>query len=179
MFMLIDVSGSMNGSPLENAKTAVTSCFSNMHDRDRFSIVTFDSSAFFKLKPRPVEQLRRQEEIPLILSKIFSGGCTALYDAIYISVEQIHNKRAPNAIVVLTDGLDNSSHHTLQDVKTLLSEYPAVHLDIIHVDEDGAKVPDYEDLCATRGTYSVIKTEEIVEVTTTVYRRTYSSFHPK
>merc|ERR1711862_1090391 len=80
MFLLLDVSGSMSGSLLTKAKSAVQECFNQMENSDRFSIVTFDTSAYFKLKPRPVEQLRRQNEIPEILSRIFTGGRTALYD---------------------------------------------------------------------------------------------------
>ena len=78
MFLLLDVSGSMSGTLLKKAKSAAQECFNQMENRDRFSIVTFDTSAYFKLKPRPVEQLRRQNEIPEILSRIFTGGRTAL-----------------------------------------------------------------------------------------------------
>ena len=174
MFLLLDVSGSMSGSLLTKAKLAAQECFNQMENRDRFSIVTFDTSAFFKLKPRPVEQLRRQNEIPEILSRIFTGGCTALYDAIYISIEQIHNKNAPNSIVVLTDGEDNSSTHTMGEIKNLLNQFPKIQLDIIHINNNGVEIPSYRDLCSSKGTYTVITTEQIIEVTTKVYTRSYT-----
>jgi len=174
MFLLLDVSGSMSGSLLTKAKSAVQECFNQMENSDRFSIVTFDTSAYFKLKPRPVEQLRRQNEIPEILSKIFTGGRTALYDAIYISIEQIHNKNVPNSIVVLTDGEDNSSTHTMEEIKNLLNQFPMIQLDIIHIDNSGIEIPSYKELCSLKGTYTVITTEKIIEVTTKVYTRSYT-----
>ena len=173
--VLLDVSSSMSGTPLKNAKIGLENCFNQMKDEDRFSIITFDTSAYFKLKPRPVEQLRRQNELPNILNKIFARGCTALYDAIYMAILQIHDKNAPNAIVVLTDGADNSSKHSLLEIKSLLLEFPALRLDIIHVDNSGTPIFAYNDLVADRGTYQVIKVEQIVEITTRVYSYSYQA----
>jgi uncharacterized protein with von Willebrand factor type A (vWA) domain len=175
-FVLIDVSGSMGGPRLDAAKEAVSACFAAMNDADRFSVVTFDTSAFFKLKPRPVEQLRRQNELPAILSRIFARGGTALYDAIFMTAEQIHNKAVRNTITVLTDGEDNSSKHTLADVLALLSEYPNIALDIVHIDGSNAgRVPAFDAIVAGgRGQYVVVQTVEvIVETTTKVFTQSY------
>jgi Mg-chelatase subunit ChlD len=174
-FVLVDVSGSMAGNKLSAAKETLTSCMSQMQDEDRFSIVTFDTGAFFKLKPRTVEQLRRQNELPIILDRMFAKGGTALYDAIYMTVEQIHNKQVKNTITVLTDGEDNASKHTLDDVMKLIANYPNVTLDIIHIDGGNTRVPAFETLVSGgRGQYVVTTTvEEIVKVTTTVFIKSY------
>jgi Ca-activated chloride channel family protein len=174
VFILLDVSGSMDGARLAAAKIALNDCFDSMEYTDRFAIITFDSSAFFKLKPRPVEQLRRQNELPGILDRIFARGSTALYDAIYIAIEQIHDKTNHNVITVLTDGEDNASKHTLAEVLALLSEFPNISLDIVHIDGQ-ARLPAYESLVAGgRGQYVIAQTvETIVKTTTTLFTDSY------
>jgi len=175
VFALIDVSGSMTGNRLAAAKEAVTAFFATMEDNDRFSIVSFDSNAYFKLKPRPVGQLRRQNELPGILKDIFAQGSTALYDAIYMTITQLHSKEAPTAIVVLTDGEDNASKHTLAQIEQLLQPCPNIKLSIVHVDDRGAlgTIQAYADLCKTRGEYTIIKETQIIEVVTRIYVTSY------
>lgn len=88
-YFLIDVSGLMSGSRLDTAKECVQNVVEKMDVLDRMAIITFDSSAFFKLKPRPVEEIIRKKELEPILKKIFAQGSTALYDAINMAVLEI------------------------------------------------------------------------------------------
>ena len=177
VFMLLDVSGSMQGTKLKAVKEATTACFAAMEPTDRFAICTFDQGAFFKLKPRSVEQLRRQDELPGTLDRIFAKGQTALYDAVVLTLEQLHDKKARNRIIVLTDGEDNASKHTLDDVVALLNEHPAIGLSIIHVDSTGKSSPAYERLVGEgRGSYQVVEQEDeatIVRITLEVFTRVY------
>lgn len=177
VFMLLDVSGSMEGTKLKAIKEATAACFDKMEPSDRFAICTFDQGAFFKLKPRPVEQLRRQNELPDTLGRIFAKGGTALYDAIVLTLEQLHDKQARNQIIVLTDGEDNASKHTLDSVVKLLAEYPAISLSIIHVDSTGKTSEAYKRLAAeAHGSYQVVEQEDeatIVKITLEVFARVY------
>ena len=163
VYFLIDVSGSMAGFKLDQSKETVTSIFSDMNEKDRLAIVAFDSGAFFKLRPRPVGQVRRQNELPELLSKMFAKGNTAIYDAIWISVEQIQDKNRSTLMIVITDGEDNSSKHTLAEVMKMISEYPKIQLDIVQIDSQ--RNPNYEQLAQGRGSYSVIQE---IEIQTTV-----------
>lgn len=172
-YALIDVSGSMSGVKLENAKSVLTSFFASMKESDRLAIISFDSEAFFKLQPRPVGQLRRQNELPDILSRIFARGQTALYDAIWLAISQIRDKSRKTLINVLTDGEDNASKHSYGEVLSLVSGYPNITLNIIHIDDSGSRLKLYDDLCQNRGTYLVIKETEIVSVTTRIYTESY------
>lgn len=175
VFMLLDVSGSMAGAPLEAAKAATTQVFDEMDSNDRFAVCTFDTGAFFKLKPRPVEELRRKNELPGLLGRIYARGGTALYDALAMTLEQIHDKGARNHVMVITDGEDNASKHcTLEEALALLDEHPAISLTILHVDANGEPSPAYERLAENRGTYRVIReTEAIVRVTVELFTRVY------
>ena len=195
-FVLLDVSGSMAGARLSAARAACSACFAAMRDEDRFAVVTFDSRAFFRLKPRSVGQLRRQNELPGILERVFPRGSTALFDAIFLTVGQIRNKDVPSTVTVLTDGEDNASTHALADVLALLAGYPNISLDIVHIGSSSSststsgsgtgnggsgsggsgRVPAYEALVAKRGTYVVVRTVEvIVQTTTELFVRAYGN----
>lgn len=103
-FFLLDVSGSMAGARLTQAKTALSTLFEQLQGEDRFSLLTFDTKAFFKCKPRPVGQLRRQQELNPLLERIFAQGGTALYDAIILAIGQVYSCTVPTTLHVLTDG---------------------------------------------------------------------------
>jgi len=161
-FFLLDVSGSMVGRRIADAKAALCALFEALNATDRFALVTFDTSAHFKCKPRPVGQLKRQNEIPSLLERIFTGGRTALYDAIALSVEQVWSATIPTTILVLTDGEDNSSTHTLAQIEALLVIRPNIRLSIVHISDGGSALEPYTLLCQKRGLYVVISETVIV-----------------
>ena len=171
VYFLLDVSGSMNGSKLRMAKECLTDMVSKMDPLDRLAIVTFDSSAFFKLKPRPVEQILKQNELPGILDRIFARGSTAIYDAINISIDQLKRKDQETIMIVLTDGEDNASKTSYMDVLRKLQDYKNITLTIIHI--DGVHNVVYQNLCdGNRGEY--IKVQEVqVRVTIDYVFNTY------
>jgi uncharacterized protein with von Willebrand factor type A (vWA) domain len=168
-YLLLDVSGSMAGSRLMGAKSALIDVVQQLPSKDRMAIVTFDTHAFFKLQPRPVGQIRRKKELPGILGGIFAQGGTALYDAIYLAVSQIRDKDVSTALTVLTDGEDNSSSHTLQEVLDLVAQYPKIRLDIVHIGD--RPIPAYVDIAQVRGSYSMItEVEIIIKIKTTMLK---------
>lgn len=169
LFCLLDVSSSMMGT-LIDAKSALIECFNLLDKNDRFSIVAFDTGAFFKLKPRSVEQLRRQNELPDILGRIFAQGNTAIYDAIWITIDQIFDRHRDTRLVVITDGDDNSSRHTLDEVKLRLAEFPKIRLDIIHIGRNPSEI--YASLTSQRGEYVLLtEVNMLVQVTIQIVSR--------
>ena len=153
-YAILDVSSSMVFGRLDRAKQVLTDLVPQMQENDRISIVTFDTQAFFKLKPRPVGQIIRQNELPDLLNRIFARGLTAIWDAIYLAVSQIQDKSRRTIMIVLTDGEDNSSRHSYQEVLDLVNTYPSISLDIVHI--GGKSCPQYVEICENRGTYSLI-----------------------
>ncbi len=169
-YYLIDVSGSMDGPSLDAATDSARDIFKLMNDTDRLSIITFDSKAFFKLKPRPVGQLRRQGDLDDVLNRIYADGCTAIWDAIYLAVSQIRNPDIPTKIIVLTDGEDNSSEHTYQEVIDLVKGRPKLTLSIIHVDSEESK--EYKDLVTLlKGEYKLISECDINVTVKLIYNK--------
>ena len=170
-YYLLDVSSSMSGYRLRTAKQSILNISMDMKNDDRMSIVSFDSKAFFKLKPRPVGQIRRQRELSDILDRIFARGMTAIYDAIWLAVSQIRDKNRKTMIIVLTDGDDNSSTHSYEDVLGLISEYSNINLNIINVGQDWNN--QYFSLCDGRGDYVLIKETEIKTQIATTFKKIY------
>lgn len=162
-YVILDVSSSMTGARLEQAKQALLDIHEGLDDEDRLAVITFDTGAYFKLKPRPNGQLKRQGEIQPLVDRIYARGCTALYDAVWLAIEQIRDKTRETLLAVLTDGDDNSSSHTLEQVLALVDEYPSVTLEIIHVSADGQEHNEAYNELATkgRGKYKKIKADEI------------------
>jgi Ca-activated chloride channel homolog len=51
------------------------------------------------------------------------SGSTALLDAIYLGVDKLRNARYPrHALVIISDGADNSSHYSLREIKSIVAE---------------------------------------------------------
>ncbi len=172
-YMLLDVSSSMSGRRLDDAKTTFCEIEELMNSDDRIAVVTFDTNAYFKLKPRPVGQIRRQKELPDLLARIYAKGMTAIWDAIWLSVEQLADKNRETLMIALTDGEDNSSKHTYQQVQDLIDEYSNVRLSIIHIDGSGRHCAEYQQLCQGRGEYKVIAEAEITVSIKTVFHKYY------
>lgn len=177
-FVLLDVSGSMsnvvsNGdSLLAAAKDVISENFDKMNDNERFSLITFDNSVHFKIKPHPVGKLRRKDGgIESTLDRIYAQGGTAIYDAIYTALTEMIRCRddVEFYIIVVTDGDDNSSVHTMDDVLAAMKRFKNLKLDIIHV---GVRANHhYSTLCASAqhggGRYIPVTTND-------EFRRAYS-----
>ena len=167
-YFLLDVSGSMSMGRLDRAKETLLEVVGTLDPKDRLAIISFDTKAFFKLHPRPIEQILRQGELPGILKRIFAQGGTALYDAIHLAVTQIRTKDQTVVINVLTDGEDNASTHKLAEVQALVEAHPNVKLNIVHI---GSRTYDiYAQLCDTRGKYALIADAEIKSELTKIFR---------
>jgi Ca-activated chloride channel family protein len=124
VYLVVDTSGSMDGEKLARAKEALSAFVTQIQGaRDRVGIVEFGSGV---KSFRPLESVsgdNRQTTISLINNMNASGG-TALLDAVYqstASLLSLEDSEAINAIVVMTDGLENESSSTLADLEQLMS----------------------------------------------------------
>jgi len=181
-YFLLDVSSSMLGSRLNQAKTTLSKIVNQiLAPTDRMAIVSFDTNAYFKLKPRPVGQIKRQNELGGILNRIFAKGLTAIWDAIWLAVSEIRNKEIKTTVVVLTDGQDNSSKHSYLEVCDLIERYPKLTLDIIHIGgQNTVEIPEYRNLTQKKkGQYLIIKETEIEVQILTIVKERFRFQEPK
>ena len=115
--VVFDTSGSM-GNKLLKSRQAVAQFFKTANPEDEFFLVQFND--------RPelaVPFTRNTEEIQNRLTFTQSKGRTALLDGIYMAMN--HMKKASNprkALLVISDGGDNSSRYTESEIKNAVRE---------------------------------------------------------
>ena len=115
--IVFDGSGSM-GAKLQKAKAAVTQFLSTSNPDDEFFLVKFSDRAELV-----VDLTRESGEIQNRLSFTRSRGRTALLDAIYLAMVQMKHAHNPRkALVLISDGGDNSSRYTMGDIKNQIRE---------------------------------------------------------
>ena len=105
--LVIDRSGSMDGSKLSYARKAARFLAGELTQRDRLAIVTFDDEINVLVPSQPVRD-------PLLfisaINTIDSGGCTALFDGWLAGATQVANQLDPgvlNRVLLLSDGQAN------------------------------------------------------------------------
>lgn len=115
--VVFDCSGSM-GSKLEKSRQAVAQFLRTANPEDEFFLVQFNDTADLV---QPFTQ--NLEEIQNRLTFTQSKGRTALLDAIYLSLHEMKKARNPRkALLLISDGGDNSSRYTETDIKNLVKE---------------------------------------------------------
>jgi len=115
--IVFDTSGSM-GSKLEKSRQAVAEFFKTANPEDEAFLVEFND------RPELVTPITHSlEEIQNRLTFTQSKGRTALLDGIYLALhtmKKAHNPR--KALIVISDGGDNSSRYTESEIKNLVKE---------------------------------------------------------
>jgi VWFA-related protein len=115
--LVFDCSGSM-GAKLEKSRLAVAEFFKIANPQDEFFLTEFNGS----VRP-PTDFTSAPEQIQNDLFLTQSKGRTALLDAIYLSLHKMKSAhRARKALLVISDGGDNSSRYTERDIKNLVRE---------------------------------------------------------
>ena len=115
--IVFDTSGSM-GPKLDKSRQAVTEFFKTANPEDEAFLVVFND------RPELVTPFTHNlEEIQNRLTFTQSKGRTALLDGILLglhTMKKAHNPR--KALVVISDGGDNSSRYTEGEIKNLVKE---------------------------------------------------------
>ena len=115
--VLLDISDSMHGKRIEDARAAVDRfLFTLLDESDEFFLIAFNH------KPRVLTQWGRvHDEVTRALVALRPSGGTSIYDAIIESMPMVeHRSRQRAALVVVSDGADTASNATLRDVRSAL-----------------------------------------------------------
>ena len=115
--VVFDASGSM-GYKMSKAREAVAQFFKTSNPEDEFFLVQFNN------RPEIMTGFTRSmEEIQNRLTFVRSKGRTALLDAIYLALNQMKEARNnQKALLVISDGGDNSSRYTPREIKRTVRE---------------------------------------------------------
>jgi Ca-activated chloride channel family protein len=114
--IIFDVSGSMKGK-LDRARDALKAFILTSHSDDDFFLVGFNQRANL------VAEFTDGDTLANKLTLVEPKGQTALYDAAYLGIEKVkqgrHNR---HAMLLISDGQDNSSRYTYGELRKLLKE---------------------------------------------------------
>ena len=112
--LVVDISGSMDkNGKLDAAKEAGKKYVSQMRPGDQVGLMTYDTKVY---NVQPITT-----DIAMLTSAIDglkSGSDTAMYNALVEAEKNLEGISGRKAIIVLTDGLDNRSQSTAEDVIT-------------------------------------------------------------
>jgi len=115
IMLVVDTSGSMQGEKITNVKQALKIFVEQIQsDQERVGMVLFSSNVYQTISP--VELRTNRAVLNSTIDSIKAGGNTALLDAVkvaYDNLQKLNDKSRINAIVVMTDGLENNSSITL------------------------------------------------------------------
>lgn len=115
--LVFDASGSM-GAKLAKSRQAAAQFFKTANPEDEFFLIQFND------RPELVVPFTHQtEEIQNRLAFTNAKGRTALLDGVYMAMNQMKkSKNARKAILILSDGGDNSSRYTESEIKNAVRE---------------------------------------------------------
>ncbi len=115
--VVFDASGSM-GSKLSKSRQAVAQFLRTANPEDEFFLVQFNDRPALS-----VPFTADTEEIQNHLAFVQSKGATALLDGVYMAMNEMKRAKNPRkAILIISDGGDNSSRYTESEVKSAVRE---------------------------------------------------------
>jgi Ca-activated chloride channel family protein len=116
VIFVLDVSGSMRGEKLTQAKAAMKYCVNRLNEGDRFTIVEFDAKVFpwtEELIPASRENI---DKALAHIDTIREKGGTNINDALMRALAYKRDADRPGMIVFLTDGLPTSGERNGQQI---------------------------------------------------------------
>jgi Ca-activated chloride channel family protein len=120
--VIFDVSGSMGGEKVKRARDALSKFIQTSHNSDEYFLIAFNSRAQLLL-----DKTRDGNAVLDKLTFIQTRQNTALYDACYLGVEKVQRGAHPKrALLLISDGQDNNSRYTFNELRRLLKESDVV-----------------------------------------------------
>jgi len=115
--VIFDMSGSM-ANKIEKAREAVVEFFKTANPEDEFFLIGFnDKPTLICDFTNSVEQVQGQ------LVYTVAKGRTALLDAIYLGIAKMRQaKHQKKALLIISDGGDNRSRYTENEIKSMVKE---------------------------------------------------------
>jgi Ca-activated chloride channel family protein len=120
--MLIDTSGSVKPKLKFEQEAAINFFQSVLREDDRAMLVEFDSGVALRQ-----DFTNDPNKLAAEINKLRADGQTSLYDAIYMSCdEKLIRETGRKAIIILSDGKDESSKRTLEEATEMALRSEAV-----------------------------------------------------
>jgi hypothetical protein len=119
--LVVDVSGSMGGHVFNHATTAAGTFIDQLDGViDEVALIRGDGA------PAVIHSMsERKTSVVSVVDTLTAGGTSALYDAIHLGLEEVirNGVNQCRAIVVITDGGDNASVHSIEEIIFLANRH--------------------------------------------------------
>jgi Ca-activated chloride channel family protein len=133
IYLVADVSSSMTGEKLADAKDALRAFLDQVEsDQERVGLIAFASEV------REVEPLTQLDSgrpaLEAAVDNLRAQGNTALIDGVYtalVKLRDLNDRERINAIVVMTDGMENRSRNNLATLTRSLGQSSASDLPVL------------------------------------------------
>jgi VWFA-related protein len=110
--LVIDISGSMDkGNKIGAARDAAKAYVNGMRAEDQAGLITFDTNVY-----RVQEVTSDKAVLTAAIDGLKTGSDTAMYDGILEATKALESVSGRKAILVLSDGLDNQSSATEENI---------------------------------------------------------------
>lgn len=118
--MLADVSGSMSGSPLDEAKMIMNSFINSVQFSvgDMVALTSFSNGVYINQ-----DFTNDAGRLKNAVNNLYTQNMTSFYDALYTSVNKVAAKSGAKCVIAFTDGMDNFSSCKPEDVISLAQRY--------------------------------------------------------
>ena len=115
--IVVDESGSMNGTPMTKTKTSIKNFINEMGPFDRTAIVGFNTAA-------KVHQTMTSDKDALLkaVDSLNASGGTCIVNGTYTGLEQIVSESNPTAVIVFSDGSNDSQDNLKIDATVALAK---------------------------------------------------------
>lgn len=118
VYLVVDTSGSMEGDKLARVKEALVTFLDQIKgEQERVGLVAFSSSVYYVDEMDEIRDNRSQ--LLTTIGGLEAKGNTALLDAVWEAYQQLQrlgDRERINALVVMTDGMENNSWISLNEL---------------------------------------------------------------
>ncbi|WP_322816809.1 VWA domain-containing protein [Chloroflexus sp.] len=125
ILLVVDTSGSMEGDKMTMVKAGIETFLLRILPEDRLGLITFDSQARLVVPMAPLSDNRI--DLQIAVQEMRASGRTALFDALALAQQTLEvlppaEDDRIRAIVLLSDGADNASRFTLEQIRRQFDE---------------------------------------------------------
>jgi Ca-activated chloride channel family protein len=126
LIVLLDTSGSMSGSPLDQARSVTSALIDSLTDRDQLELIEFSNSPRrWKRAAVPATDAHRKDAQSW-LSRLRASGGTEMRTGILEALATLRDE-SQRQVILITDGLIGFEHEVLEAIARKLPKGSRVH----------------------------------------------------
>ena len=142
--LVLDISGSMDGQPLADAKAALRNCIAQFSDDVSMNLVTFESTAALQCN-----LTQSKYTVMNLVESATSTGGTNIADGLRTAVDSLKSADGARVVILLSDGYD--SNESAQQIGSAISEAAANHVTVYTIGLNNCDQQYLQDIASSTG----------------------------